>query len=212
MNIRRSWFQLALLFLVAVGIGFAIPGTLAYITAQSNTVVNTFGAPYFSPEQTDVDVQVQVTIRNIGTESIGPEGFTIMLQDTESGETFTATTDSDGNAQFSLAFTNDDLGKSHTYTLTQINDGRENIIYSDRVYTIEITLSVNADNQIVAIITMDGNPVEQIIAEFENIYFVDAEIPLTGDDNRIGLYFALTLISGAALVILRPKREDRAVR
>lgn len=83
MNIRRPWVMLALLFVVAAAVGFVIPTTLAYITAQSDTLVNTFYAPYFPPAETSVDVCVRKVVHNTGTESIGPEGFRFQLQNTQ---------------------------------------------------------------------------------------------------------------------------------
>lgn len=207
MNIRRLWVKLALLFVVAAVIGFAIPTTLAYLTAQSETLVNTFDAPYFPPEPASVAVRVHKTVHNTGTESIGPEGFHFQLQNTQNNESFTLTTDANGFASITLPFSDADLGKTHTYRLCEINDGRENVTYSDRAYTIEITLSVNAQNQIVAAASMDGKPVQQIAAAFENVYNAGIVLPLTGDDTPVALYVTLMLISGAGLVFLLTKRN-----
>jgi len=211
-NIRRLWVKLALLFVMAAAIGFALPTTLAYLTAKSDTIVNTFTAPYFPAEQTSVDVYVHKTVRNIGTERIGPEGFRFVLQNTQSGESHVQTTGADGSAVFVLPFADADLGKTYTYTLSEINDGRDNIAYSERVYTIEITLSVNADNRIVASAAVDGTPVEQIEAAFENVYNAVILPPLTGDDANLALYAALMLISGAGLAILLTKRYGQALK
>lgn len=207
MNIRRLWVKLALLFVVAATVGFAIPTTLAYLTAQSDTLVNTFTAPYFPPESASVEVRVHKTVHNIGTESIGPEGFQFKLQNTQNDEAFTLTVNANGLASVTLPFCDADLGKTHTYRLYEINDGRENVTYSDRVYTIEITLSVNAQNQIVASARVDGQPVQQIVTVFENVYNAGIILPPTGDDTPIALCLALMLFSGAGLVVLLSKRQ-----
>lgn len=209
MNIRRLWVKLALLFLLSASIGFAIPTTLAYLTAQSDTLINTFTAPYFPPEPASVEVRVHKTVHNIGTESIGPEGFRFTLQNTQNNETFPLTTDANGFASVTLPFSDADLGQTHTYRLYEINDGRENVTYSDQVYTIEITLSVNADNQIVASACVDGQPVQQIVTVFENEYNAGIILPPTGDHTPIALYLALMLISGAGLVVLLTKRNGQ---
>lgn len=49
MNMRRLWLKLALLLAAALVTGFALPSTLAYVTAQSATLVNTFTAPAVLP-------------------------------------------------------------------------------------------------------------------------------------------------------------------
>lgn len=207
MNIRRLWVKLALLFVMAAAVGFAIPTTLAYITAQSDTLVNTFDAPYFPPAAANVEVRVHKTVRNIGTESISPEDFRFMLQDTQSGEAFTLITDANGYAAVTLPFSDADLGKTHTYRLYEMDDARENVIYSDAVYTIEITLTVDAQNRIVASASMNGKPVQQIVAEFENIGNAGGALPHTGDTADIRLYVVLMLISAAGMIILLPKRN-----
>ena len=212
MNIRRLWVKLALLFMASAVIGFAIPATLAYLTAQSDTLVNTFDAPYFPPEPTSVEVRVHKTVHNIGMESIGPEGFQFKLQSAQNNETFTLTADANGCASVILPFSDADLGKTHTYRLSEINDGRENVIYSDQFYTIEVSLSVNAANQMVASVTVDGRPVQQVIAVFENTYNAGTTVPPTGDQAQIGLYAALMLLSGAGMLILLTKRAGRVIR
>lgn len=212
MNIRRLWVKLALLFVVAAVIGFAIPTTVAYLTAQSDTLINTFTAPYFLPEPVSVEVRVHKTVHNIGTESIGPEGFQFKLQNTQNDEVFPLTTDANGFASVTLPFSDADLGKNHTYLLQEINDGRENVTYSDQVYTIEITLSVNAQNQIVASARVDGQPVQQIVAMFENEYNAGIVVPPTGDDTPIARYLALMLISSAGLVLLLTKRNGQVLK
>lgn len=207
MNIRRPWLALALLFSVVVVIGVAIPSSLAYLTAQSDTLVNTFTAPYFPPEPASVEVRVHKTVHNIGTESIGPEGFRFTLQNTQNDEAFTLTADANGFASVTLPFSDADLGKTHTYRLQEINDGRANVTYSDQVYTIEITLSVNAQNQIVVSARVDGQPVQQIVTVFENVYNAGIIVPPTGDDTPIALYLALMLFSGAGVAVLLSKRQ-----
>jgi len=211
-NIRRLWVKLALLFVVAATVGFAIPSTLAYLTAQSDTLVNTFTAPYFPPESASVEVRVHKTVHNIGTESIGPEGFQFKLQNTQNDEAFTLTADVNGFASVTLPFSDADLGKTHTYRLQEINDGRANVTYSDAVYSIQITLSVNADNQIIASVMVDDRPVQQVEAVFENTYNAGTTVPLTGDKTQIGLYAALMLLSGACILLLLTKRAGRVIR
>lgn len=140
-------------------------------------------------------------------ESIGLEGFRFTLQNAQNAEAFTLTTDANGAASVTLPFSDADLGQTHTYRLYEINDGRAHVTYSDQVYTIEITLSVNANNQIVASVRVDGQPVQQVVAVFENEYNAGIILPPTGDDTPIVFYLALMLISGAGLVVLLSKRQ-----
>ena len=211
MNIRRLWVRLVLLFVVAAVAGYAIPTTLAYVAARSSTLYNTFGAPYFTPESTSVEVSVHKTVHNVGTETISPEGFQFALVNTQNGETITLTANENGFDSAALYFSDADIGKTCVYHLYEVNDGRAGVTYSEKVYTIEITLSVNADNQVVASVTVDGQPVQQIAAEFENICNVGIAPPPTGDATPVALYMALALTSAAAMAILLMRRKGRAV-
>lgn len=213
MNIRRLWVILAMLFVTAASVGFAVPATLAYQTAKTETLVNTFTLLRYPPSETSVDVSVRKEVRSIGTQSIGPEGFHFKLQNTQSNESFTLTTDANGFASVTLPFSDADIGKNHTYRLVEINDGRENVNYSDQVYIIQIEITVDAQNQTVASVCVDGVPVEQIVAVFENEYNAgDVILPPTGDDTNLELYIALLFVSCAGLALLMTKWKCRAIK
>lgn len=213
MNIRRSWAALALLLVTIAAVGLSVPATLAYSTAKTETLVNTFTVLRLPPAQTSVNVCVQKTVHNTGTKRIGPEGFSFSLQNTQTGEAFVLTSDADGLACVTLPFSEADMGKTHTYRLSEINDGRENVSYSDQVYAIEIALCVDANKQPVASARVDGVPVQQIVAAFENEYHAgDVILPPTGDDSSLGLYIALLLVSGAGLALLLIRRNRQALK
>lgn len=213
MNIRRLWAALALLLVTIAAVGLSVPATLAYSTAKTETLVNTFTVLRFPPAQTSVNVCVQKTVHNTGTKRIGPEGFSFSLQNTQTGEAFVLTSDADGLACVTLPFSEADMGKTHTYRLSEINDGRENVNYSDQVYIIQIEITVDAQNQTVASVCVDGVPVEQIVAVFENEYNAgDVILPPTGDDTNLELYIALLFVSCAGLALLMTKRKCRAIK
>ena len=109
----------------------------------------------------------------------------------------------------SLTNTSADAGKTYTYRLYEINDGRESVTYSTAVHTIDIALSIDADNRIIATLTQNGKPVEQVTAHFENIYAAGSVPPQTGDRCQPLLWMALMLISltGMALMMRRMVRR-----
>ena len=201
---KQRWFKLALLLLLTVAV--AVPSTLAYIVVQSPSLVNTFSAPYFPPEDTSVQLRVHKTVSCIGTECIGPEGFSFVLKNVANAETITMTTGVDGYASVTLPFSDADVGKTYTYHLTEINDGRENVTYSTAAHVIVIALSVNDDNQMVASVTMNDVPVQQVIAEFENIYAAGAVPPQTGDSSHPELYLLCMLLSAAGMLMILRRR------
>ena len=201
MNIRRPWLLLALLFFASVVVGFAVPTTLAYITVQSDSLVNTFDAPYFTPESASVTINIHKVVQNTGSQSISPEGFRFKLESATSHESFTLVSGKDGLATITLPFSDADLGKTHSYRLYEINDGLPNVTYDTTVHTVNIALSVNAQNQLVAQTYVDNQPVEQAAVVFENTYSAGVIPPLTGDDTPLLLYVTLMILSGAGILL-----------
>lgn len=129
------------------------------------------------PEDISIDIAVEKTVVNKGSESIGPEGFEFVLENVETEEKLYAESDEDGNAMFTLSYTEDDIGKVYTYKLTEVNDNRENVQYSTEEYIVSVEVSLNEDNELVATISVDGEDVEQAVAEFENVYDYTPEEP-----------------------------------
>lgn len=198
MNIRRRWVILALLSVVVFAAALSLPDTLAYIAASSNTVRNTFRVDYVPPTPAAVELRVHKTVRSLGEEGIGPEGFRFFLS-REDGEEVILTSGADGYASATLTFSAEDAGKTFTYRLSEIDDGREHITYSDAVHTIRIALTVDAQNRVVPKMTMDGVNVTRLQAEFVNVYD-PVEVPDTGDGAQLGLYAALMLLGLAGLL------------
>ena len=175
--------------------------------------VNTF-IP--NPDDITVDVNISKTVVNTGTAKIGPEGFEFLLQMLEDdSEGDTVESDEYGSAKFSLTFTKDDIGQTYSYVLTEIDGGIENVTYSQAEY--EITVAITYDEEtdaLVAMLTMNGTEVTELVAEFENIYDADIpDIPHTGDNSDMLLWVALMFVSAGALLILsscgrKKKRQD----
>lgn len=122
-------------------------------------------------KEIQLDFNVFKTVVNTGTEQIGPENFEFLLKAmTEGKSDLTAKTDESGNAKFSLTFNAYDIGKTYTYELTEINDGKQNVTYSTAKYTITVEISLDENNQLVANLTNNGVSATTINANFENIY------------------------------------------
>jgi len=203
----RQWLKMLVLFALAAAIGFAAPSTLAYLAAQSNSLINSFDAPYFPPDAAGVPVHVIKTVRCTSTGAIGPEGFHFELTNVSTGDVYTLTTNADGHATLTLPFTDADVGQTYAYTLREVNDGVPFITYDDTVYTMSIAVSVNADNQVVAAATLNGEGVAAITATFENVYASGMDIPATGDSAPLALYALLALLGTAGAVIFSRSKQ-----
>lgn len=121
-------------------------------------------------ENLNVDVSGTVKVDNTGELEIGPENFEIILANTQSSEEIKLITDTEGKVNFDLIFTKDDIGKTFEYTIKQTNDGKENVTYSTEEYLVQITITLNENNELVPVITINGVETDKIDVEFTNIY------------------------------------------
>lgn len=207
---NRKWLlALALLLCTVTVVASALPGTVAYIVGQANTVRNTFRVEYLPPTDISVPVRVHKTVECWGKETISPAGFVFLLENIDTGERMTLTSRMDGWAAASLTFTADDVGKTYRYRLLEMNDGREFVTYDETVYDMTIALRLDEQHEMFAIVVMAGEVVPEVTAEFVNLYQA-MDIPDTGDDAQPLLWLAMLIISGAGLAILR--RNERRFR
>ena len=166
----------------------------------------------FTPRPADITVNLGINkvVLNTGTEEITPEGFSFLLDD--GVQTDMALSDAEGKAGFTLTFSEEDIGKVFRYTLSEVNCGRENVTYSAAVYTVEITVSLDAEtNTLVAAMTLDGVAVDALDVTFENVYhLVIEDIPVTDDYSGMVQWLLMLLISsGAVLALLLEDRKRR---
>lgn len=188
-------------------------------TAASATVTGlNFVNRYTSPDIT-VPITAIKTVKNTSTGTAKPEGFEFQLVD-EDGNKKTAKSDSKGKAVFNLTFGEEDIGKTYTYTLTEINTKKKNFTYSKASYEFEISISLNEEGKIEADIKKDGKAVTTASGAFENIYSGKKDyIPKTGDDSNITFYFTTMGASFALLAAVyflylktRPKYKPKFIR
>ena len=160
------------------------------------------------PEDITVDIGVAKTVVNKGSEKIGPDGFEFVLEDTATNKKWNVNTDTAGNATFTLGYTEEDIGKTYTYKLTEVNGGKANVSYSTAEYTITVAIELNANNELVATLTKNGENTLAVVAEFENVYNYTPTPPIpeypdspqTGDATNLHLWFALLFVSGGGVI------------
>ena len=202
------WLKLAMLACVAIAIVSAPPSSIAYMAANSNTLRNSFRVVYAPAQEIQVPVQIHKTMVSLSPGETAPGGFDFCLIDVDTGEVRVASTTEDGWATILLPFADEDVGKTHRYRLNELNTGRKNVIYDDAVYEIAITLTWNENREISAAFAVDGEHVGQIVAEFENKYYVPVPIPDTGDSSRPVLWLAMLALSAAGLIVLRKRAKN----
>lgn len=180
----------------------------------------------YTPAESDVsvDIAVKKTVKNTGTDTIGPEGFDFVLENTDTDEKAMVQSDEDGHAVFRLIFTGDDEGHTYHYRLYEEAGHRKGVVYSDTVYKLEITVAKDSDGALTAKVSCDGEPVGTFTAEFVNTYegaggeepgdgdgetggsdviHTDqhmVEEPRTGDESNLLLWIVLIVVSAAVLL------------
>ena len=122
------------------------------------------------PQDIPLEIGVQKTVVNKGSEKIGPEGFEFLLEEVDSRQQFKAQSDAEGKATFALRYSESDIGKTYTYKLTELNGGKAHVQYSAAEYTVTVAIALNESNELVAALTQNGEKVAAVVAAFENVY------------------------------------------
>ncbi len=121
----------------------------------------------------DLTFNVVNSVNNANVDSksylIDASGFKYVLTNETTGETYKATTDSNGQAKFNLTYTAEDVDKSYVYTLTQEAGDNENVIYDSNPHEIEVDIALN-DGTLGATVFEDGfaTPSNSIVSYFNN--------------------------------------------
>ena len=181
-----------------------VPGTLAYVSTSVDIVTNSF-KPSYNPD-TDtlyITITAHKTVESLSEETIGPEGFSFILENTQTGESVTKVSNEKGLAIFPFTFTQDDVGKVLSYQLYELKDERPGVTYSDQVY------SGMKDEQVHADILLNDFPTA--IAPFRNVYNAkeDPALPDTGDHAQPVLYAGMIFAGGVGCFLLKPARKRR---
>lgn len=180
--------------------------TMAYLMDTTTPYANVFMPDPDLLRQTEASITIRKQIHNTGTQSIGPEGFTFTLRG--EGATLTAVTAADGQAEFRLRYGGMDVGQTFHYTLSEVNDGRAYVTYSDVVHHVAITI-LEEDGELVASVAIDGTAADDCTVEYVNRYHHgDPTIPDTGDPAQLMLYTLMMLVSAAGLIAVGKVRRS----
>ena len=170
----------------------------------------------YTPKPDDITVDIGITKLvktpdTITAGSISPAGFKFKLETLGVDGYVELVSDGSGKAVHTLNFTEDDIGKEFIYKVTEINDGKANFKYSEDVYSIVITVSLDAaTNKLVAAISQNGEAAEAVNAVFMNTYTPPVITPPadTADDTPLALLAMLMFFSASAMIVmLMPSRK-----
>lgn len=126
-------------------------------------------ANIFTPSPVEMKVNVKKHLVNETNEEMGPSGFEFLLSG-EDGTEITATSDKDGNASFTLEFDAQDIGKSFTYKVTEVDTGIEGMVYSDEEFTFKVTVAVDNLGNLKLYLNDNTTPANDFSVGFTNTY------------------------------------------
>lgn len=164
----------------------------------------------YTPEDQNVDLTIEKVVEILsGEKEVGPEGFKFKVEDKDGKTVATLTTDENGKAVHTLTFNAEDIGKTFTYKITEIDTKKPGITYSDAVYEVSITIGQEETGELTTSMTVNGQAVFAVRAFFRNTYEAP-ELPQTGDSNDLMLYAAVMALSAlgfVAMLVLRKKEQ-----
>lgn len=187
-------------------------GALAAITkldgTQTTAPAVTFTNKY-DPTATEKVLQIPVDITkylNNKTATKAPlNGFKFELLDVEGKVRATTESDKDGKASFQISFTQEHIGKTFTYELSELDTNIQGITYDKTVYTFTVTVGVDTEGHLTATLTKDGQAVQKLDGAFNNTYDGPPPPPMTGDDTPLMLWAVLMILCACAVVVLAMK-------
>lgn len=128
------------------------------------------------PPAIKVPVTIHKTVINKTLDLMSPKGFQFRILDEDGKEVDTITANALGVAGYSFSFDKDDVDKTYTYTVQEVNTGKDGVTYSDAVYEIEITIHRNKLlNVLIPEIQINDIPALAVVLEFVNVY--EPEVP-----------------------------------
>ena len=128
-----------------------------------------------TPENIRVPIVIRKVLVNKSDRIMTSAGFRFVMTD-RTGRTQYAVSGVTGSAGFVLNYSEEDVGKTFVYTVTEVDTGIEGMEYSKMVYTIWVTITLDEEsNELVAQVSVNGVPMSPAVLTFVNTY--EPEIP-----------------------------------
>ncbi len=159
------------------------------------TFNNTFKP--FDPEPVQVTVTANKTVNNLGTLTVGPDGFEMVLKNIDTNQTVAVKT-VNGKAVFDLTFDKTDIG-THRFKLYETNQGLLGMTYDDARY--DITVAVTMENNSLKV-TVNDQDTDRYAATFINVYDADREDPTPTGDTDVTFWLVMTILSACVFTVL----------
>ncbi len=164
--------------------------------------------PLLKTEDVTVDLTVRKNVSTTGTEAVSPKGFSFKLEDLTTQESAVRKSDEEGLVVFSLKFTKEDIGKTYTYKITEVQENKTGWTYDTAEYLITLKVTIGADGKLSIAKSVNEVAADQVSVSFTNVY-KPTVTPPTGDRFQLIPIFAAMLCAAmgmVAVLIFRKKR------
>ena len=106
--------------------------------------------------------------------ALADKQFSFELKDAEGNVLQTKTNDASGAVVFdAISYTTADIGATYTYTISEVNDGKDGYAYDESIKTVTVAITDNGNGSLTAIPTYDGGA-----ASFVNTYSAKGSVTL----------------------------------
>ncbi len=180
---------------------------IAHVSSVDETGTPQAGGVVFTntyvPDNVATTIKIQKELVNKTDEEMGLDGFRFLLE----GEDFEQilTSDSEGKAELTLEFSQENIGQTYTFKLSEVEGNTSYMRYDNTVYEFDITISQAEDGRLLIAIERENSGT----FTFVNTYYgaPQNEIPKTGDNSMLGLAATLMVASVACLFVLVVNRK-----
>ena len=163
-------------YTVSVAVALAADGTLS-VKASDNAHALKFTNAYTAEGSIVLEGSKTLTGRAL------VEGeFSFILADENGNALQTVQNAADGTITFApISYTEADIGKTFTYTVTEANGGKTGITYDADVITVKVEVTDNGSGTLKAETTADSSPIA-----FTNVFEADGEVHFSGTKTLTG--------------------------
>ncbi len=176
----------------------------------SGDYVASFENKLIVSNKAEMDFTIVKKIESTYGFNLSPEGFVFILKDVSTGiEIGRITTDENGRVSIDCSADIDNVGETVSITIEELNDGRENVVYSTEKYTLTVSAVLDENNQVALIYSIKNSAGEDVGGtelEFTNVYNYN-EVPDTGDSTLLSVAIATMLLALGVAVLGTKKRK-----
>ncbi len=161
----------------------------------------------FTPADIQVKLNIKKLLENKSNKQLGLDGFKFKVVGEQLDETLVS--DKNGLAELILNLSADQIGKTLTFKITEVNTALDYMVYDTAEHTVTVTVEVDNNGVLSTKLTQNGEETDAILAEFTNTYEGEPvpEAPKTGDHRNVWMWAALLFVFGGIAIAAGIKKS-----